>query len=883
MTTLAGLKINYLERPVGVESIFQVGWQLCSDERDVLQKGYRLQIAEEDFDAPLYDSGEVESGNSTHVCLPEGLPLRAVAQYRIRVQATTTSGNMTPWCESCFVTALSGGGAWQAKFITIDTGAEKNETRSAYYKKALDVAGPLRAAYLLSTALGVYHVFINGQKVGQDEMAPGWTSYNKHLLYQTYDVKDLLKAGKNILTGFINAGWYKGKMGFPSLVRRHNHYGERAAFACELHLEYENGSRAIVATGGDWKGAPGPVVFSEIYDGEACDARLEVEDWGSSEYGSAWRDVDVVDFDAAALVAQAGCRVKVHERLPVREIITTPEGDTVLDFGQNLAGWVEFTVRGKAGEEARLQCFEVLDKDGNTYLDNLRSAKQTLSYICKGEAPAVYRPWFSFQGFRYVRVMAWPGECRAEDFTACAVYSNMTPTGSFNCSNPLLNQLQHNILWGMKSNFLDVPTDCPQRDERLGWTGDAQIFCRTASYLMDTYTFFSKWLRDLAADQTAEGGVPHVVPDLLVGNSENDRFWKNGDHSAAAWGDAAVIVPWTLYLNYGDTGVIRRQYASMKGWIDFMRDHAVEDIWNYNIQMGDWVALDAEEGSYFGATPIDLTNAAYYAYSTGLFARMARAIGEDEDAAGYGALYDQIVASYQKHFFDESGHLKAQTQTAQIITLYFGLAPEVYRQNVVDDLLRLLAEENGHLVTGFVGTPYFCFALSENGHTKEAYELLLKEDYPSWLYQVKMGATTIWEHWDGLKPDGSMWSADMNSFNHYAYGAVGDWLYRVVAGISADENEPGYRLVHIAPHVGGGLSEVEACYESLLGPVLSHWRTEGDTVTLKAQVPCNATAIIHLHGAQKLLEADGLSFVPAQEGGLTARAGSGSYTLRYSI
>uniref|UniRef100_S0DG00 alpha-L-rhamnosidase n=1 Tax=termite gut metagenome TaxID=433724 RepID=S0DG00_9ZZZZ len=881
MTQVTGLKVNYLEHPLGIESISRVGWQLQADRRGVYQKTYRLQIGEGDFTAPLYDSGVVESDDSVQVTVPQGLPLRPVSKYLIRVQVTTADGETTPWHESWFVTALPSGRDWRAKFITAESETDKNKARASYLKGTVEVAAPVKAAYLLSTALGVYHACLNGQKVGEDQMAPGWTSYNSHLLYQMHEVTALLKPGKNVLTGFVNAGWYKGKMGFVGLW---NHYGDRAAFACELHLEYADGTRQVLRTDESWLGAWGPALCSDIYDGETWDARQELADWALPECAEGvWRPVGAVPFDTSALTAQPGCRVRVHERLPVRQLLTTPEGDTVLDFGQNLTGWVEFTVRGKPGDEARLRCFEVLDAAGNVYLDNLRSAKQTLTYFCKDGAPATYRPYFTFQGFRYIKIEAWPGRVKAEDFTACVVHSDMPPTGSFTCSNPLLNQLQHNILWGMKGNFLDIPTDCPQRDERLGWTGDAQIFCRTASFLMDTDTFFSKWLVDLAADQTAEGGVPHVVPDILIGKSGGDRLMKDGDHGAAAWGDAAVIVPWTLYQVYGDTDVLRRQYASMKAWIGFMRAHAVDDVWNYKLQFGDWVALDAEEGSYFGATPNDLTCTAYYAWSTGLFARIARVLGNEADAAEYGALHERIVASYRRHFFGADGHLAAQTQTAQIVTLTFGLCPEAYRQNVVDDLLRLLAKEDGHLVTGFVGTPYFCFALSQNGHAKEAWELLLKEDYPSWLYQVKQGATTIWEHWDGLKPDGTMWSADMNSFNHYAYGAVGDWLYRVAAGIDTNEDAPGYKRSRIAPHPGGGLTEAKAELVSVYGPIRSHWQVAGDgTVTLRAEVPPNTTATLCLPGATRVLEADGLAFADGDEGP-AAEAGSGRYTVRYAL
>lgn len=568
--------------------------------------------------------------------------------------------------------------------------------------------------------------------------------------------------------------------------------------------------------------------------------------------------------------------------VPAKRIFKTPGGDTVIDFGQNLTGWIHFKVKGSAGARAELNCFEVLDAAGNVYLDNLRGAKQTVTYICRDAAETEFHPNFSFQGFQYARISAWPGTPKPEQFTAWSVHSNMEETGYFECSNPDLNQLQHNIKWGMKSNFLDVPTDCPQRNERLGWTGDAQIFSRTASFLMDTYTFFTKWLRDVQADQTPEGGVPHVVPDILTGSCEDDWLVGQGTHSAAAWADVAVICPWTLYLTFGDKVIIEKQYDSMKAWIDFMHHNSKDGIWNYKLQFGDWVALDAEEGSYFGATPNDLTCTAYYAYSTGLFAKMAAAVGKTEDAAVYKKRYLEIVDSYQSHFFDKTGHLTAQTQTAQIVTLYFDLAPEEYKDNVVNDLLTLLKKENGHLVTGFVGTPYFCHALSRSGHIKEAYELLLKDDFPSWLYQVKKGATTVWEHWDGLKPDGTMWSPDMNSFNHYAYGAVGEWLYRVVAGIEIDEQAPGYKHSIIAPRVGGGLQYVKASYDSVYGPIQVEWNLDGRRVLLKAQIPCNTTATILLEDAAAVADADGISF--AKEGThYKGEAGSGVHTIVYEL
>ncbi len=880
MAEIANISINYQQAPIGIEDIFQLGWEIHSEKRAVLQKSYQLELVQDaTFEEILYDSGIVESDESAHVILDLGADvLQPLKKYWIRIRIVTTDGEESGWKESSFVTAYPKGTQWDANFITIETEEDREDSKGFYIRKNVCVQKKVKEAYACTTALGLYHFYINGKKVSEDEFAPGWTSYNKHLLYQTYDVTAYLQEGENTLGALVGAGWYKGVMGF---MHYRNNYGSRAAFFAQILVTYEDGSIDRFVTDENWQGEWGPVLFSEIYDGELYDARDEIDGWSRNDCVYAdWKSVHRVGFDCSVLSAQSGAKVRKMTRLPAKELIVTPQGDTVIDFGQNLTGWVEFTVKGKPGDQVVLNCFEVLDADGNVYLDNLRAAKQTVTYVCNKEQEVTFHPNFSYQGFQYVRVQEYPGTINLDNFTAYAVHSDMEMAGSFTCSNPDLNQLHHNILWGMKGNFLDVPTDCPQRDERLGWTGDAQIFCRTASYLMDTYTFFTKWLVDVAADQTEDGGVPHVVPDLLIGRSAGDWLTEQGEHSAAAWADVAVIMPWTLYLMYGDKEVIKKQYPSMKAWIDFMQRHAVGNIWNYKLQFGDWVALDAEEGSYFGATPNDLTCTAYYAYSTKLFSKMAAVIGKEDDAKKYGMLYKEIVKTYQKTFLCENGHLNVQTQTAQILSLYFDLVPQNCRATVTEDLLKLLKKEKGHLVTGFVGTPYFCHALSQNGHTKEAYELLLKDDFPSWLYQVKQGATTVWEHWDGKKPDGTMWSPDMNSFNHYAYGAIGEWLYRVAAGIECDEAQPGFKNSIIAPHIGGGLSYLNASYKSIYGRIVSNWKKEGTCVTLHIEIPCNTTAELRLSNVKELKESAGLCFVKEKDM-LSAKVLSGSYDILY--
>lgn len=870
------ITVEYAENPVGIAKSPRFSWLLESEERDTRQTGYTLEIAlDEDFEQIIYRKCE-ETDCSVHNRY-EDFVMKSLTKYFWRVDVMDNHGNHSGFCRpGFFVTGFLDNVEWKAGFITAERETDAENSRGTWLRKGFEIRDEINHAYICVTALGLYQLYLNHERVGEDEMTPGWTSYRKHLCYQMYDVTGQLTAsGKSCeLRALVGAGYYKGKMGFLHL---RNNYGDRTAFLCELHIVYRDGSEQVIKTDETWQGANSPVLFSEIYDGEIYDARLEGRE--------TWHPVQTVAFDKNVLTAQAYGKVAVMEEFAAARLFTTPAGELVADFGQNMAGWVRLRLHDtKPGEKLEIRCFEALDKDGNVYTENLRSAKAALIYYCKGAVQEECIPHFTYMGFRYAWIGSAPGTVQAEDITACALYSRMEQTGFFRCTNPDLNRLWSNITWSLKSNFFDIPTDCPQRDERMGWTGDAQIFCRTASYIMNTFLFFEKWLVDVAADQTKEGGVPHVVPDIITPNIEkaNDWLLSQGTHSAAAWADVAVLNPWNLYLTFGDRQILLDQYDSMRAWIRFMETHADGIIWNYKLQFGDWVALDAAEGSYLGATPNDLTCTAYYAYSTGIFAKIAGVLGRDEDEAYFGALAEKIKDGFAERFFDPvTKGMTVQTQTAHIIALYFGLTPEAYREQTVKELLELLAKEGGHLVTGFVGTPYFTHALSQNGHLREAYELLLKEDFPSWLYQVKRGATTVWEHWDGIKPDGSMWSADMNSFNHYAYGSIGEWLVRVAAGIEIDEKNPGYRRAVLYPRPGGGLRSVQASYESQYGAVgcAWAWNREGDVLTVVYIVPANAGATLCLDTEFEITDTEGLEF-KADGNRLAAEVGSGVYRIR---
>ena len=844
MLNLYDLKCEYFHNPLGIDTgAPRMSWKLEADRTDVMQAAYRIEVAADAAFANLiWDSGCVESGESVFV--PYGGPaLASRTRYYYRARVRAADGEESPWSETGFFeTAFLDPSECLASFISTPVSGDGFDASAPMFRKefALSKDELPVCARIYATALGLYELRLNGGRVGEYCLTPGWTSYNKRLQYQTYDVTSLLQKGTNALGGMVGAGWYKGHLAGWTDDNKEK-YGKRTALMLELHLRYADGTEQVVRTDSAWKTAPGPIGSSELYDGEMYDARLERSGWdrpGADE--TDWAPVEILPRPAGKLVAQEDCPVVKNETVRPVSLFRTPKGETVLDMGQNMVGWMHFAVKGPAGSRVVLRHAEVLDRDGNFYTENLRSAKETVTYILKGDGVETYEPHFTFQGFRYVRIEEYPGEPKAEDFTGIVLHTGMTRTGSFRCSNEMLNQLQHNILWGQMGNYVDVPTDCPQRDERLGWTGDCQVFVRTACYNMDVNAFFRKWLHDLQADQLDDGGVPHVIPQVLGKDA----------HSATGWADAAVICPWTVYLCYGDRRVLEDQYGSMKAWIGYMRRHAEKEVlWNSGFHFGDWLALDAKEGSYFGATPNDLTATAFYAYSVSLMAKAAKALGNTQDAREYEELHGRIVAAFRSEFVTPRGRLVAETQTACVLALAFGLLEKKDRPRVAALLDRKIRENDGHLTTGFLGTPYLCHALSENGYVGQAYQLLLRTDYPSWLYPITKGATTIWEHWDGLKPDGSFWSKDMNSFNHYAYGCIGDWMYEVLAGIDADAEHPGYRHFVVAPRTTGKLDWAEAEYESSYGKIRSKWSRKDGGLVFEVTVPPNTTATVVLAGA----------------------------------
>lgn len=854
-------------------------WHLQTDRRGTLQAAYRLQVAVEasGCDAWVWDSGKVESGQSLHVEY-EGVSLQSRTRYIYRVKVWDNFGREFDWSDTdWFETALLDVREWQAQWITPSAEAIAPRSEPAFLlRKTFTVRGPLRSARIYASAAGVYEIELNGNRVGDEFMAPGWTSYTKRTQYQTYDVTPGLNEGANGIGITLANGWYAWE--------HRKSYGDRWAALLQLHVVYKDGTEEIIVTDSTWKASTGPIRYSEIYHGETYDARLERRGWSEAGFDdSAWAAVETLNLPLSALVAQENWPSRVAEVLRPVSLIHTPKGETVLDMGQNMVGRIRFSVEAAAGTTIRLQHAEVLDNEGNFYTGNLRSAKQTVTYFAKGEGVETYAPHFSFQGFRYVKVDGYPGQEQGlplERFAGEVIHSDMEPTGEFECSNELVNQLQRNIVWGQRGNFLDVPTDCPQRDERLGWTADAQVFMPTAAFNYQVAPFFTKWLRDLRADQRSDGGIPSVVPNV-----------RNEEHSSSsAWGDAGTICPWVMYLAYGDTRLLAEQYDSMKAWVEYIRRQGEHEyLWNTGFHFGDWLALDAKEGSIVGATPKDLIATAYYAHSTRLLRAAAAVLGYEADVRHYGELLEGIKQAFRDEFITPSGRIASPTQTAHALALVFGLVDGAARDRIARDLNELVVQNDCHLTTGFVGTPYLCQALSDNGYHDTAVELLQQQSYPSWLYPVTKGATTIWEHWDGIKPDGSFWSDTMNSFNHYAYGAIGQWLYRTVAGLDLDQSEPAFRRLRVEPRFASGeLTYARAALVTPYGRAESSWRIENGRTTLLLQVPANTSAEVLLRGAVLENVRESGAEVPAVEGaisyeqtpeGVRMNVGSGNYSF----
>lgn len=884
--------VEYRENPLGIDvEKPRFSWILEDERRDSFQEAYQIQTsADDEFGNILWDTGRIHSCDSIQIPYG-GEPMKSRKRYYYRIKVWNHKWEESEWSKtSWWETAFMDYQEWNADWITPEYDFQAPKSACPVMRTEFQLSKKVKEARVYVTAKGVYELRLNGNKVGEDFLTPGWTSYNKRILYQTYDVTKMLQTGNNAIGAVIGSGWYKGELGWRS---RRNLYGGREALILELHVTFEDGTSQEILSGPDWTSSyRGPILYAENYHGETYDARLEMP-WDISGIESqAWFGVRPMGRMPKEILRAQECEcVKIREILRPKALVHTPNGETILDMGQNMTGWIRFRVSGKPGSRVVLSHGEILDTDGNFYVDNLKGAKQRIEYVLKGKGTEVFQPHFTFQGFRYVMIEEFPGEPQIEQFEGLVLYSDMERTGFFSCSDTLLNKLYENVLWSQKGNFLDIPTDCPQRCERLGWTADIQIFAATAAMNMKIPLFLTKWLRDLAAEQFESGGVPWVVPDIYDDTYAYDLAGYTGqsEQVAAAWGDAATICPWTLYQHYGDIRILQEQYDSMKKYVDYIYHQGDNPFcWDTGHQLGDWVALDAPYGSFVGATDTAFVATAYYAYSTRILYQAAEIIGNLKDARDYRQLYEKIRSEFQNKYVRNDGSLSVKTQTAIVLALHFQLVQNEFRQGLADELAVWLERTNYDLITGFVGTPYICHVLTAYGHAATAYRLLLKQDYPSWLYQVTKGATTVWEHLDGLKPDGTLWNPRMNSFNHYAYGSVAEWLYKGVTGISIGEHGAGYRHFRFAPEIGGGINWAETVLTTMYGEIRAFWRRCEDKIDFHLKVPVNTTAEIILPVSQleSIRESgkrpelgNGIHHIKTEGAQIYIQVGSGNYNF----
>lgn len=756
-------------------------------------------------------------------------PMEPFTKYTVQIEATGESG------ETATATATFETGRldtpWTARWITDSSYdfPDKVSPVPMTFRQRFEVKKPVRRAFFNVTALGIYELKLDGEKVGEDYFAPGLTSYEHQIQYQTYDVTSRLHDAGEILA-VVGGGWAAGAFNY---VRKNKISADRQAFLCELRIEYEDGTSDIIATDESWQVTlDGNYTMAEWYDGETYDATVDIGK-------SAWKPADIAaPRGTPKLLAQYGAPVRVMGEMRPVSFTTAPSGETIYDFGQNFSGVVCANIKGKHGQMVIFRHAEVL-VDGELFVKSLRTAKATATYICSDGAQT-YSPKLTYMGFRYVGVTGI--EPDDIELTALVLHSNIPETGTFSCSNEMLNRLQENIRWGGKSNFVDIPTDCPQRDERQGWTGDIAVFAATASFNFDMGRFYDKWLRDMRAEQSRGGGIPMVVP--RAGDS-----WPV--MATSCWGDSCVLVPWAEYLARGNVELLRSQYPTIKKFLKaakwwsglFSITPTGRNIWRFPFHFGDWCAPEGTAKDWIAKGKWVAT--AYFANSCKLAAQIAEILGYTEDVKYYTKLREKIIHAYRKVFTDGAGRLKNEFQTAYVLPLYFNMTEGVETEAMVNNLLRLVREADNHLATGFPGTPYLLFALSDNGQPGAAYDLLLQDTCPSWLYQVKTGGTTIWERWDALRPDGTVNTVDLNnpekdsggmvSFNHYAGGAVGDWLYRRVAGI--EPTSGGYRTFRIAPLLGGGITSARGSTETPYGTVVSDWKSSGNRFEIQVEVP----------------------------------------------
>ncbi len=869
------LRCEYRVNPRGIDVAGpRLSWVLESNERSQRQSHYRILVASNEEilrsgRGDLWDSGKVVSDRTTQIryggkTLESGM----VCCWKVRVWGGDYKGSH--WSKmAIWSMGLLAPSDWKAAWIGLDSDIVPPEDRKKtkiyrpcpYLRKDFALNKSVKRATVYATALGLYELHINGRRVGADYLTPGWTDYSKRIYYQTYDVTDLIKGkADNTIGAILSDGWYAGNISNLGQA----FYGWNLRLRAQLVVRYDDGTEVVIPTDGSWKGATGAILEADMQGGETYDARLEMPGWDKPGFDEAgWKKVDVTESVEAKIEAYPSAPVRrLREIGPAR--VTQPKRRVfVLDMGTNFAGWVRLKVQGKAGDRVRLRFAERLNPDGTVYTENLRSARATDTYICKGKGTEEWEPGFTYHGFQYVEVTGYPGGVDKTSVTGVEITADTPRTGYFRCSSAQANKLYRNIRQTQRANFIEIPTDCPQRDERMGWTGDAQIYVRTATYNADVSAFMTKWMVDVEDAQYDDGVFGCMAP-------------RPHDFVSPAWADAGVIVPWTMYQVYGDTRIIKRHYDAMTRWIEHCRTNS-KDLVRPDQGFGDWLSIKAD-------TPKDVLATAYFARSTRLMARMAGAIGKNSDAAKYEQLFEDIRTAFNKAFVADDGRIKGDTQTVYVLAIAFDLLDDAKAPKAIDYLVADVEKRDWHLSTGFVGTKDLMGALTKAGRLDVAYRLFNNDTFPSWGFSIRHGATSIWERWDGWTPEKGFFKPSMNSFAHYSFGAVAEWMFKTIGGIDTDG--PGFKRIIIAPRPGGGIEHADVKYNSIHGKIASRWKLADGVLTLDIDIPANTTAEVRLPAAdvaavtesgKPASKAEGVKFLRMQDNAAVFSVGSGDY------
>ncbi|MFP7471434.1 family 78 glycoside hydrolase catalytic domain [Niallia taxi] len=910
------LKVENQVNPMGIDILKpRFSWTILSSNHNVLQTAYHIIVTDEQG-IKVWNSNKVETDQSVWIEY-NGSPLQSRTRYSWQVKIWDNHGNETDWsvpqnlemgllCKEDWLAAWiepEQQEAVEEAEITVQdifSGALKGEsleerTKNLHPPKRLrrlfTINKTVKKARLYMTSHGIYKLELNGRKLENIEFAPDFTAYNVHLQYQTYDVTGYINKGENALGVELADGWYIGRI---QLTGHSCQYGNKLGVLLQLEIELEDGTKEIITSDEQFVSSSGPWQYADLFIGESYDARLEQENWSCAEYDAAeWTPVKRAEYSLGNLSAQYGPVVKAMEEIAPREIHYEEDGAQIIDFGQVIAGRMRIQMTVPRDTRIIFEHSEVLDENGKFFMNIMgRNKDQTNFYVAKGDDRETYEPSFVFHGFRYVRVTGHPTPIQTEDITAVVLYSDMEMTGNFTCSDERLNRLQQNIQWSQKTNMLSIPTDCPQR-ERAGWTGDIQVFAPTAAYNMDVSSFLTRWLKDVRLEQFPDGQIANYVPTGKYYVNESKASF--GNLSSAGWGDAIIIVPWVLYERYGDTRILEENYTAMTKWLNYVRQTAESEIpdslkdeqdavrlnrqkylWNTGFHFGDWLIPSMKDPIESALKTKELVATCFYANSALLLAKISIILGKKETAAMYEELNQQIRKAFEEEYIDKNGRVSSPTQGIYILALQMNMVSDSKRPLVVNQLIQLIKENGYKLDTGFLSISYLMDVLCKEGEHETAYRLLFQTQCPSWLYEVENGATTIWESWSAIAPDGTVGHM---SFNHYAFGCVGDWLYRYIAGINP--GEPGYKTCIIEPHTDCGLTSAAAEINTKYGKLSSSWTKTDNLVTLIVEVPANTTATVVLSHKSNI-RLNGTVLENDENERLQIQIGSGSYQFDFA-